>query len=251
MNKRVAPNGFETAMIEHALDYASRGWPVFPCKPTDKRPLTKNGFKDATTDEKKICDWWTKWPSAMIGVPMGSKAGAFAVDPDPPKEEGEPDGRAVWAKLIADHGPLPDTHAEVTPRGGQHILFAWDPNRAVTNSPGKLHGQNVDVRGEGGYIIVAPSISCAGDDSGKHVAGTYSVTGNFFQFAPAPDWLYDLILNKPEPTKPKLDADVPELLKNYVSHGIGIKPDDGQTVLARGQRGCAEEPRRLGAVTLR
>jgi hypothetical protein len=33
-------------MLEFALDYARRGWPVFPCKPTDKSPWvkTKNIF---------------------------------------------------------------------------------------------------------------------------------------------------------------------------------------------------------------
>ena len=42
-------------MIEGALYWAAHGIPVFPCK-ADKRPLTKNGFKDAVTDEKSVRD---------------------------------------------------------------------------------------------------------------------------------------------------------------------------------------------------
>ena len=51
-------------MVEHALDYARRGWPVFPCKPTNKAPFFKGGFHAATTDEAKIRSWWGYWPKA-------------------------------------------------------------------------------------------------------------------------------------------------------------------------------------------
>src|SRR6516162_6258598 len=134
----------------------------------------------------------------MIGVPMGSRSGVWAIDPDPPKKDGEPDGRVLWAELVEKHGKVPPTHKEVTPRGGRHILFAWDPQRPVTDSPGALKGQNIDVRGEGGYVIVAPSISVG--DGGKNVAGEYCVVEPlvFFSFATAPDWLYEMVL-QPEP----------------------------------------------------
>ena len=84
-------------MLEFALDYARRGWPVFPCKPTDKSPYIKGGLNAATTDEETIRTWWQRWPLAMIGVPMGSRSGVWAVDPDPPKKPDDADGRVVWA----------------------------------------------------------------------------------------------------------------------------------------------------------
>jgi hypothetical protein len=46
----------EKALLQAALEYAHRGWPVFPCD-KGKRPLTKHGFKDATTDENQIRAW--------------------------------------------------------------------------------------------------------------------------------------------------------------------------------------------------
>jgi Bifunctional DNA primase/polymerase, N-terminal len=45
-----------------ALSYAGRGVPVFPCEPGGKRPLTHNGFWDATTDLRRVKAWWGRWP---------------------------------------------------------------------------------------------------------------------------------------------------------------------------------------------
>ena len=217
----LAPPDSCAPMVEHAIYYARRGWPVFPCKPTNKAPFFRGGFHAATTDEAKICKWWGYWPKAMIGVPMGPVSGVWAVDPDPPKTLEEPDGREIWAGLIQEHGELPATHTEVTPRGGQHIVFKWDPARPVTNSPGALAKTNVDVRGEGGYIIVAPSV-CVGDGTPKNVAGQYSAAGNFFHFAEAPNWVYELVLARPEP-KP---APEPEQATTSSSPRSSEKSDD-------------------------
>jgi hypothetical protein len=43
-----------------------------------------------------------------------------------------------------------------TPRGGRHILCDYPKDRTIPNSTGRL-GPGIDVRGEGGYIILAPS----------------------------------------------------------------------------------------------
>ena len=40
-----------TDLVDWALIYAQRGLRVFPCRTAGKTPLTKHGFKDATTDE--------------------------------------------------------------------------------------------------------------------------------------------------------------------------------------------------------
>ena len=41
------------AKLEKLNWYVKRGWPLFPCGP-DKKPLTKNGFKDASLDIENI-----------------------------------------------------------------------------------------------------------------------------------------------------------------------------------------------------
>ena len=178
-------------IVDFALDYARRGWPVFPCNPVNKRPLIGKGFHGASRDPKQIEAWWGRYPNAMIGVPTGAASGVVAIDPDPPKNEGDPDGRRSWALLIAQHGAL-YTHTELTPRGGRHILFRYDPERPLTNSVGGLAGRGIDIRGDGGYIVVAPSKRADGK--------AYEVEDplDFFNFAPMPEWLHELIESEPK-----------------------------------------------------
>jgi bifunctional DNA primase/polymerase-like protein len=169
--------------LEAALEYARKGLPVFPCNPLDKSPLTPNGFKDATRDETQIRAWWTRWPNAMIGAPTGPLSGAWVVDPDidPVKQF---DGPAMLAKLTARYGPLPQTLTSITPRGGNHLYFAWDANIEIRNSESKI-APGIDVRGNGGYVCLPPSRSANG--------GMYQWDPNSPKtIAPAPPWLITL-----------------------------------------------------------
>ena len=84
------------SMLDAALCYTARGWPVFPvhtsrdgrcscgdaeCERVGKHPRTSHGVKDATTSEDTIRLWWGAWPDANIGIasseeerPMGHRA---------------------------------------------------------------------------------------------------------------------------------------------------------------------------------
>src|SRR5215813_6194441 len=166
--------------LDDALEYVRKGLPVFPCSPLDKKPLTPHGFKDATTDEAQIRAWWGGWPNAMIAAPTGPASGVWALDPDVDSVK-QLDGVAVLNQLVAQHGPLPQTLTSITPRGGKHLFFAWDPNIDIRNSESKV-GPGIDVRGNGGYVILPPSRSGTG--------GAYQWDPNSPRtFAPAPPWL--------------------------------------------------------------
>lgn len=136
---------------DHALAYAARGWPVFPLAERGKNPRTSNGFKDAATNPNVIERWWDRWPEANIGVPTGRAIGAWVLDVDPGKR-----GADSLAELESELGPLPDTLEQRTGSGGRHLFFAWVEGREVRNRQAVRPG--IDVRGEGGYIVVPPSI---------------------------------------------------------------------------------------------
>ena len=75
---------FETKGIKGAGATARylawRGIGVFPCDRKSKRPLVATGFKAATTDPDRVREWWAACPSALIGVPTGTKFTVVDVD---------------------------------------------------------------------------------------------------------------------------------------------------------------------------
>lgn len=177
-------------ILNTALKYAEKGYPVFPCRPSNKRPYTRHGFKDATTDVQQIISWWKRWPNAMIGLATGKVSGIWALDLDMPKTPGEDSGEAYLEKLEEAYGKLPPTWTQETPSGGKHHFFKMPGDgRSVPNSTSKI-GENIDVRGDGGYVIVAPSINARG--------GQYSFTGKNKNIADAPEWLLRLA-RQPKP----------------------------------------------------
>ena len=95
----------------------------------------------------------------MIGVPTGEASGVFVLDIDRDDAKGL-DGFAALDALEAKHAPLPATRTQRTPRGGEHRLFSW-PGFKIRNSVSKL-GAGLDIRGDGGYVIVAPSVNADG-----------------------------------------------------------------------------------------
>jgi len=168
---------------------AAEGIVIFPCHPKTKAPLVPRGFKEATSDLALIEAWWRQWPKAMIGVPMGDVNGLFALDVDWDPSRGI-DGRAALASLEGTHGSLPPTRTQRTPRGGEHRLFRW-PGTKVMNSTSKI-GTGIDVRGDGGYVIWAPSVNSDGD--------AYTWIG-LQDPADAPEWLLRLVVNPEEREK--------------------------------------------------
>ena len=166
-------------ILDAALAYAAKGWPVFPCNPLDKRPLTKHGFKDATTDTEQIAAQWKKKPDAMIAVPMGAASGVFCVDLD--RKPGGDDGVATWAKLESEYGKVLETRTHQTPSTGRHLLFKWRDGIRNISLDGLAPG--IEIKGEGGYIVVPPSVMADGK----------AYTRNDAAIADAPSWLLAMI----------------------------------------------------------
>jgi hypothetical protein len=174
-----------------ALGYAARGWPVFPCNPLTKAPLTEHGFKEASLEPLKIRSWWAKSPNAMIGIPTGPVAGFWVLDIDQDKAKGK-NGAAGLAAMGHDLSELMDTVVANTATGGYHCLFRYDPARPVTNARGKLP-KDVDVRGAGGYIVAAGSTKA---DGGQYL---WLNPPDENEIEAAPAWLYEIIQGSADP----------------------------------------------------
>lgn len=143
-----------TALGDAAVVYAGRGWAVFPVKACGKTPLTAHGCKDATTDAATVTAWWSRWPQANVGIATGAASGLVAIDLD------VPDGGETFMELQRRHGPAGSPLWARTGSGGWHALYAH-PGVDIPNSAGRL-GSGVDIRGDGGYIVAAPSVHPSG-----------------------------------------------------------------------------------------
>jgi predicted DNA-binding transcriptional regulator AlpA len=157
-------------------------------------PLTLHGHKDATTDPILVETWWRQYPDALIGVPTGARIGAWVLDPDLDPDK-RLDGLEDLARLQGQFGLLPLTVEAKTPRGGRHFYFRWDAAQSITNRSGQLPA-SINVRGEGGYVIVAPSKR---EDGAGY---TWTNPPELFTPVEAPYWLLKLIGTRAERTPP-------------------------------------------------
>jgi len=145
-----------TTNLHAALDYARRGWAVFPCRPKGKEPLTPHGCRDATTDPQTIAGWWRRWPDANVAIATGPVSGLLVLDID------GAEGEESLAALAGEYGPLPATPEVLTPGGGRHIYFHHpygDPVRCAVRL-GAWAG--LDLRAAGGYVVAPPSVHPTG-----------------------------------------------------------------------------------------
>jgi hypothetical protein len=191
----------EPTLLQAALSYAARGWPVFPLRSRTKLPFSngdlsvdnkgkEGGCKVATTDPALIREWWQRWPQANIGIATGRRAGFWVLDVDDKPEEGK-HGPEELASLIAQHGPLPSTAQQITGGGGRQLFFAWPATGAEIRNTTDLAGHSgLDVRGEGGYIVAPPSIHPRGTPY------TWEVSSDPFDdvaIADPPTWLLEMV----------------------------------------------------------
>jgi hypothetical protein len=133
--------------LKAALEYAEQGYYVFPVHrfgEKAKRPATQHGHLDATRDADQIRKWFA---TSAYGVAIAVGASNVTVwDLDPGSDEFLADNPAVLDDLLRGF-------IAQTPRGGNHY---WFRNRSPATAPSAI-AQSVDIKSDGGYVIVAPT----------------------------------------------------------------------------------------------
>ncbi len=177
-----------TSLANAAVGYAEIGWPVFPvwwcedgvcqcregkaCARAGKHPMegqVPRGLLDASTDKDIVQAWWSRYPQANIGSPMGKISDVVDID--------GAEGYSALEQLQAIHGELPPTLTSATSKG-EHMHFQH--REGIGNWVRPLPG--MDIRTTGGYVIMPPSI---------HQTGKVYEWGEEEDIAPWPDWLWD------------------------------------------------------------
>jgi len=166
--------------VDDALDYAAQELHVHPfhnldadgactcgkpCESPGKHPWSAHGKGDATTDPATIRALWKGKPAAQVGVNCGA-SGVVVLDVD---VHGDTDGRETWAALVAEYGSALDAApTSETPNDGFHVFYSMNGARIGCPGPTSTHpdgplGAGVDVKGEGGSVIL-PSAASPGRD---------------------------------------------------------------------------------------
>ena len=185
------PTGFR---LHAALEYAGRGWHVFPLAVHTKVP--REGFDEwndqASDDPDQIRAWWTEDPRYNIAIACGPSRLAV-VDVD--------DAEGLDA-VLQNGRHLARTLSQITPRGGAHYVYRAPP-WSLRNKTGRLPGvgdtPGIDLRADGGYIVAAPSHVI---DRREKIDGCYEWLPASWatEPAPCPSWLRE------PPPRPKSPA---------------------------------------------
>ncbi len=165
----------ERTPMDAALAYASAGWPVFPVAPGAKLPAFPaahppgdpagatcqgecgrpgHGFHDATTDPALIREWWRQNPARNVGIATG------APGPDVLDVDVRTDGSGFAALNRIKRAGLAEGHQALvrTPSTGIHLYY-----RGTGQRNGSIHGQHIDFRSDGGYVVAPPSAAGGGN----------------------------------------------------------------------------------------
>lgn len=237
-----------SSLLEAALSFAARDWPVFPCDPATKRPYLARdrdadgkpingtgGVAKASTDAETIRQWWDRWPRAMIGLAVG-RAGLLVIDFDPRREEvADPDtGELTTAEWTLDQlkadletqmgAALPATLAVRTPSGGVHLYYLMPEGEPIGNR-GNLP-RHVDVRGLGGYVIVPPSQAQAGGyrwlrgDADAPIAALPAALETILRETPAGRRSASASAPRPDHDRPQFAVDVDQAHRSYAMKAL-------------------------------
>jgi hypothetical protein len=133
------------------------GWSIIPVG-EDKRPLIKSWkeYQKIVATKEQIDRWWTMWPDANMAVITGQISGISVIDIDCYKMAGTLDyvKALFWDNVseATDIAPWQECLIAITPRGGFHWFFNY--NSDLTS---RMVAPNVDVKSDGGYVLIAPS----------------------------------------------------------------------------------------------
>ncbi len=152
-----------------ARAYIGRGWPVFvlsaskvpvalcdPCREQHTTAeqmeactcLSCHALYAATLDADRAAEMIRRYPRGLLAVRTGAASGTVVIDVDAP--HGLPTMRAAM-----EAGELPRTLAQRTGGGGYHLIYSHPGVRIPSGA--RKGGIGVDVKADGGYIVVAPS----------------------------------------------------------------------------------------------
>src|SRR5262249_36554266 len=128
------------------LELVERLKPIFPVD-REKKPLVNwKEFQKRIPTSDEIHAWWQQWSDANIGMATGQLSGLVVIDCD----SDEAIDRFVKSF------PEANETLQVKRSRERHFYFCFE--EGIRNDAGKRLGPGIDIRGEGGFVIVPRSM---------------------------------------------------------------------------------------------
>jgi len=148
---------------------------LIPIHPRGKKPLVPWARYQEEFSWTDRPGWKDQWPGMNYGLVTGSISGVVAVDFD------KKDGKTLFEKYqVAGTAPVSET------ANGFHALYMI-PDEPIGNATRVVPG--LDFRGEGGYIVIPPSVHPTGK---KYRWVDPPWTPSLRPAPPLPDWFWPL-----------------------------------------------------------
>lgn len=183
--------------LDYAKFYVSKGFPVIPCKHKDKQPAIPSWkeYQDRLPSDDELNSWFGNGSRHNIAIITGKLSGIVAVDLD-----------SASAVEFAKSNNFPLSPLSKTGKG-YHIIYHYKDG--VRNFQKRDDLPGIDLRGEGGYICVEPSIH----PSGQHYKWE---TGKGLDDLPLAELPEMILAKRPEDKTPlkELYQGVPEGSRN-------------------------------------
>ncbi len=230
-------------MLDIALSYAKRGWHVFPVTQSKVPFPGTHGHKEASCNEQDVRALWNKFPNANVAIATGKRSGFFVLDVDVKECKV---GDQSLSDLEHKYGGLPETVESITWSGGRQLFFQYPEDADVFNSQSKI-GQDLDIRGEGGYVVAPGSIV-----NGKTYEWEVSHHPDDLKIMPAPQWLVDKCVEVNKKEKYRLpEGEIPqgsqddEMFRFTCSlKAQGFTPEMVRSALQEALKKCPQNPRK-------
>jgi hypothetical protein len=154
--------------FEMAMRYLKMGWSIFPVRLSDKMPAIKwEGYQTVPPTEAEVTGWYEEGvpdgaggmtKAFNLGLVTGAISGVVVADCDTQEALAFAINEANLFSTVGVH----------TTRG-QHLYFKHPGDKVQNKVGGQGRDwpdvQGLDLRGDGGYVVVPPSLKF--DDEGK------------------------------------------------------------------------------------
>jgi hypothetical protein len=183
--------GRKMNQLDYALQFAARGWSVFPIqKHTKDEYHVAHWSTESSNDPEQIKKWFANH-ECNFGLNCGlSRVGVLDID-----DKGDMTGSQSFDMLNLEYGPIPTVVTIFTPHNGRQIYFS-DPDGRLKNSI-SLHnrlGSGLDTRGVGGYVVAPGAIIKKNPKYGCGSGlGEYTMEGDITNLPVIPEYIIERV----------------------------------------------------------